>query len=167
MVLHELVVSLLASYASSEYLHGSRRRAAFAIGAALAANGLLLLPTVMPALGLRSKVPVVAVCYIGTLYTDVVFFRRQLDWLQFCEALQEAVGRLMFPLFPLLSLLFAFIFLEIGELCERSGLPTLWLNDPIYYGVLYGPFAYLYVHVKAVAKAQTVLPVAARSRCKD
>ena len=39
------------------------------------------------------------------------------------------------------------------------GWPTAWLNQPIYYAVLHGPFAYVYVRVKAVAKASALLPV--------
>ena len=156
MVLHELVVSVLVSYASSEYLHGSRRRASIATGLALAANALLLLPAVViPTLGLRSKVPLVALVFFVVMYADTA--SRLGGFWNFIGALQEAIGRLI-PLFPLFSLAFAFLFLEIGELCEHYGLPTLWLNDPIYYGVLYGPFSYLYVRVKATAKASTLLP---------
>ena len=156
MVLHELVVSVLVSYASSEFLHGSRRRASIAACMALAVNALFLLSAVvLPTLALWSKVPLVAFVFFVVLYVDTA--SRLGGYWQYMGALHEAMGRLI-PLFPLFSLAFAFLFLEIGELCERMGLPTLWLNDPIYYGVLYGPFLYLYVRVKAIAKASTLLP---------
>ena len=154
MVEHELIVSLLASYASSEFLHGSRRRASIATALCFAANGLLWLPTAIPALALRFKVPLVALVYLAVLYADTA---SRLGGWKYIEALQDAIGRLI-PLFPLFSLSMAFLFLEVGELCQRYGFPTLWLNDPIYFGVLYGPCAYLYVRVKAIAKVSALLP---------
>ena len=159
MVLHEIVVSFLITYSSSEYLHGSRRRALYAATTALAANGLLLLPAAAPMLGLKSKVPIIAICFLAALYVDT---RRQLSRLQFLAELQEAAFRLV-PLFPLFSILVAFMFLELGELMEHllgmtEARISLWLNQPIYYGVLYGPFAYVYIRVKAAAKSSTLLP---------
>ena len=152
---HELVVSVLATYASSEYLHGSRRRAFIAAVCCVAANGLLWLPVVLPALALYSKVPLAAGVFVTVLYADTA--SRLGGFWKFLGALQEAIGRLI-PLFPFISLSIAFLFLEIGELFDHYGIPTLWLNNPIYYGVLYGPFAYLYIRVKAIAKVSTLLP---------
>ena len=162
MVVHELVVSLFATYASAEYLHGSRKRAVIAGVATLAANALAYLPALVFAVGIRIKLPLVATCYIAMLYVDTVILRRQFSWFEFLLALQEAFVRLL-PLFPLFSIMFAFVFLEIGELCEHvlgmsDASISAWLNQPIYYGVLYGPFAYIYVRVRAVAKASTHLP---------
>ena len=162
MVLHELLVSLLATYASSEYLHGSRRRAIYAALAALAANVLLLLPAALAPLATPYKIIVVALCFLSALYVDTVKWHGQLSSLDFFAALQEAASRLI-PLFPVLSIMLAFVFLQVGELCEHllgmsdASISAL-LNQPIYYGVLYGPFSYVYVHVKAVAKASTLLP---------
>ena len=34
---------------------------------------------------------------------------------------------------------------------------SAWLNQPIYYSVLYGPFSYVYLRVKAVARASHML----------
>ena len=165
-MLRELVVSLLATYASSEYLHGSRRRAFYAGIATLAANMLALVPSLTPTLQLTSKLPIVGCAYLAAMYADTVG-RNQLSRIQFLVALQAAFGRLI-PLIPLLSVLIAFLFLELGELFEHvlgmsdANISEL-LNVPIYYGVLYGPFAFLYVLVKAEAKASTLLPVAGRS----
>ena len=52
------------------------------------------------------------------------------------------------PAYPFLAVLFSFGFLFVVDLWELLGLPLEWLNMPIYYGTLYGPFAYTYVHVK-------------------
>ena len=163
MVVHEIVVSVLATYASSEYLHGSRQRAIAATLAALAANALVFLPAALsPALGLKQKLPLVALTFLAALYADTVACRKQLTGLEFVVALQQATA-LLVPLFPLFSVAFAFFFLEIGELCEHvlgmsDASISAWLNRPIYYGVLYGPFAYVFVRVKAIARASTPLP---------
>ena len=38
---------------------------------------------------------------------------------------------------------------------EILNLPEEWLNAPIYYGVMYGPFAWVYVAVKKDLSYQT------------
>ena len=157
----EILASILCTYASSEYLHGSRKRALYAAFAALFVTIVHAtqdwVAEMLPALGIVSKVPLVAAVYCGTLYADAVVYggmRR----VQFARAFTGALMELL-PLFPLLSIAFAFVFLEMGELSERLGMGHKWLNVPIYYGVLYGPFCYLYVRVKAVARASTLLPI--------
>ena len=170
MPAYEVTLSLVATYGASEYLYGSQRRAGYAVVGALAANLLLLAPALSPLLGLKAKVPLVATIYVASLYVDTVACRGQFGGgAEFLSALMDAAVRLL-PLFPLLSVMFAFVFLELGELCEHMlGMSdasiSAWLNQPIYYGVLYGPFAYIYVRVKAVARrAHTLLPTtAARS----
>ena len=93
MVVHELLISLLAAYASSEYLHGSRRRACYAALATIAANVLLLLPArFAPSLTLKGKLPIVGATYVATLYADTVG-RTHLSRFQFVLALQEALMR--------------------------------------------------------------------------
>jgi hypothetical protein len=53
------------------------------------------------------------------------------------------------PAYPFLAVLISFVFLFVVDLWEYVfHLPLEWLNNPIYYGTLYGPFAYTYVHVK-------------------
>lgn len=52
------------------------------------------------------------------------------------------------PAYPFLAVLISFGFLFVINIWEFLQLPEEWLNMPIYYGTLYGPFAYTYVHVK-------------------
>lgn len=53
------------------------------------------------------------------------------------------------PAYPFLAVLISFVFLFVVDIWEYVlHLPLEWLNNPIYYGTLYGPFAYTYVHVK-------------------
>ena len=62
------------------------------------------------------------------------------------------------PLCPLLSVLIGAGFLAFAQACEALALPTAWLNWPVYYGTLYGPFASVYVSVKAAARTHVPLP---------
>jgi hypothetical protein len=53
------------------------------------------------------------------------------------------------PAYPFLAVLISFLFLFVIDIWEYIfHLPLEWLNKPIYYGTLYGPFAYTYVYVK-------------------
>jgi len=61
------------------------------------------------------------------------------------------VGRaflMVLPAYPILAVLISFGFMFVIRLWEVLGLPEEWLNAPIYYGVLYGPFGWVYTTVK-------------------
>jgi len=49
---------------------------------------------------------------------------------------------------PFVATGLAALFLFVASACEFLGMGTDWLNYPIYYGVLYGPWAGVYVQVK-------------------
>uniref|UniRef100_A0A7S2TWI8 Uncharacterized protein n=1 Tax=Lotharella oceanica TaxID=641309 RepID=A0A7S2TWI8_9EUKA len=51
-------------------------------------------------------------------------------------------------LMPFLATALASLFLLLASACQFLGIGTEWLNYPIYYGVLYGPWAGVYVLVK-------------------
>ena len=157
----ELLVSVISTYASSEYLHGSRSRAfwaAIAAGAAVGASRLT------PALSLQHRLPLVYISFLGALYVDIVSCAGQLRPVEFVVEVLDATVRVL-PLFPLFVIGFVFLFAptRIGQssraerLSKRLGHDGL--DEPIcygvLYGVLYGPFTYVYVLVKAVAKVST------------
>jgi hypothetical protein len=52
------------------------------------------------------------------------------------------------PAYPFLAVGMSVIFLFLIHVWEWLHLPLEWLQNPIYYGTLYGPFAYTYLHVK-------------------
>ena len=52
------------------------------------------------------------------------------------------------PLYPFLAVLISFGFMIVISFCEHLHLPLNWLNWPIYYGTLYGPFSLVYFQVK-------------------
>jgi hypothetical protein len=155
----EISTTLLITYATSEYLHGSNRRAIVALAVAVASLMLSLISQlkIFETLG-AAKVPLCATCFLSALYYDVVVRLGQFDNAWFATELCRAMVSLL-PLFPVLSLLIAFSLLEIGEMCEKLGLPTAWLNGPIYFGVLYLPFAFVYVRIKRIGRESTVLPL--------
>jgi hypothetical protein len=63
------------------------------------------------------------------------------------------------PAYPFLAVLISFVFMFVISIWEALHLPLEWLNAPIYYGTLYGPFAWVYVLVKQrVAEEQYSLP---------
>jgi hypothetical protein len=163
----ELLVFGISTYASSEYLHGSRLRAfwaAIAAGAAVGASRLT------PALSLQHRLPLVYIFFLGALYVDIVSCAGQLRPVEFVVEVLDATVRVL-PLFPLFVIGFVFLFAptRIGQssraerLSKRLGHDGL--DEPIcygvLYGVLYGPFTYVYVLVKAVAKVSTQHRVAA------
>eukprot|EP00536_Pseudo-nitzschia_multiseries_P017612 jgi/Psemu1/293120/fgenesh1_pg.1674_\ len=68
------------------------------------------------------------------------------------------------PAYPFLAVLISFVFLFVVDLWEYVlHLPLEWLNRPIYYGTLYGPFAYTYVHVKQEVVRESEREAARRS----
>ena len=52
------------------------------------------------------------------------------------------------PAYPFLAVIISFVFLFVITFFESLHLPTQWLNWPIYYGTLYGPFVWVYMSVK-------------------
>ena len=159
----ELLLFGISTYASSEYLHGSRSRAfwaAIAAGAAVGASRLT------PALSLQHRLPLVYIFFLGALYVDVVSCAGQLRPVEFVVEVLDATVRVL-PLFPLFAIGLFFLFAppRIGQpsrverLSKRLGLGHDGLDQPIcygvLYGVLYGPLTYVYVLVKAVAKVST------------
>jgi hypothetical protein len=52
------------------------------------------------------------------------------------------------PAYPFMAVMISFGFMFIINIWEFFHLPLEWLNSPIYYGTLYGPFGWIYIHVK-------------------
>jgi hypothetical protein len=100
-----------------------------------------------------------ATAYVVALYIDV---RRRVAPVTI-KVFSAKVGWAflkVLPAYPFLAVLISFVFLFVINLWEALHLPLEWLNAPIYYGTLYGPFAWVYVHVKRqVCEEATSLPV--------
>lgn len=101
-----------------------------------------------------------AIVYFLTLYWDIKRRVPQLDYLRFRSRVCWAFAKIL-PAYPFLAVLISFIFLFVINLWEALHLPMELLNAPIYYGTLYGPFAWVYVHVKReVLSEASSLPMA-------
>lgn len=93
------------------------------------------------------KVVFAAAAYVICLYYDI---RRRAPLLKITTFLAKVGWAFLkvLPAYPFLAVVISFVFLFVINLWEALGLPLEWLNAPIYYGTLYGPFAWVYVHVK-------------------
>lgn len=82
--------------------------------------------------------------------------------LPFVSAFLPKVGHAfirVLPAYPFMAVAISFCFMFVISLWEALHLPLEWLNGPIYYGTLYGPFAWIYIHVKTrVRQEASALP---------
>jgi hypothetical protein len=184
-MISEVVNTLFLTYLASEYLvaddglPSSRRSSTSRVSASLlVAGGIVLLINFLDRVtGAKEvandalqgflhlpRILFAATAYILALYVDVRYrrgipltgkvFATKVGW-AFCKVL---------PAYPFLAVLMSFVFLFVISLWEALHLPMEWLNAPIYYGTLYGPFAWVYVHVKRqICQEATSLPVHASS----
>jgi len=93
------------------------------------------------------KIIFAASAYISCLYYDIHRRAPLLNVLSFLGKVGWAFLRVL-PAYPFLAVMISFVFLFVINIWEALGLPLEWLNAPIYYGTLYGPFAWVYVKVK-------------------
>ena len=99
-----------------------------------------------------------ATAYVLALYVDVHRRVPLLSTRAFLSRVGWAFLKIL-PAYPFLAVLISFVFLFVINIWEALHLPLEWLNAPIYYGTLYGPFAWVYVHVKKqVCDEATSLP---------
>ena len=70
-----------------------------------------------------------------------------LSWKNFLPRIFRYFLRIL-PIYPIMAVVISFIFLFVISIFEILHISTDILNAPIYYGTLYGPFSYIYYHVK-------------------
>ena len=119
-----------ASTAVDEFLHNA--------GVALSFVSVLLKSSAARAL-------VVAAAFAGTLWLSLTRTHagQALTPLDFVRILMVSVLESL-PILPIIAVGISFAFLVLVSLCQSIALPTSWLNWPIYFGVLYGPFATIF-----------------------
>jgi hypothetical protein len=108
-----------------------------------------------------------AAAYLVALYVDVTRSRgltttttrnSKMTLRTFASKVAVAFCQVL-PAYPFLAVLISFVFMFVISIWEALHLPLEWLNAPIYYGTLYGPFAWVYVLVKQrVGEEQYSLP---------
>lgn len=139
-----------------------RRRIGIVLVVVLTVNAIDLLTgigawirAVLEALYHVPKIILVILAYIMSLYVDCRYtlrqHKQQRQALPFWSDYLPRVVRLFLricPIYPILAVGISFVFLFLISLFELLRIPTSILNAPIYYGTLYGPFSYIYFHVK-------------------
>ena len=100
-----------------------------------------------------------AIAYVIGLYLDIRYNHKQhLSTKTYLKKVGIAFCKVL-PAYPILAVLISFVFLFVINIFEALNLPLELLNMPIYYGTLYGPFAWVYVYVKRqVCDSATSLP---------
>ena len=93
------------------------------------------------------KILFCALAYLGALYVDCRRVISSLSLKTFGRHVGAAFCRVA-PAYPILAVMISFVFMFVISLFEHLHLPLEWLNWPIYYGTLYGPFSVMYWHVK-------------------
>lgn len=93
------------------------------------------------------KILFCAAAYLGALYVDCRRVLPSITLKTFGRHVGAAFCRVA-PAYPILAVLISFVFMFVISLFEHLHLPLHWLNWPIYYGTLYGPFSFMYLIVK-------------------
>ena len=104
------------------------------------------------------KILFAAACYIIVLYYDCRRVQTSLQVIPFLRQVGLAFLYVL-PVYPFLAVLISFGFLLIINIFEALHIDEQILNWPIYYGVLYGPFSFVYWRVKEkVVQERNSLP---------
>ena len=94
------------------------------------------------------KVLLCALLYVIVLYIDCRRYAAPVLTLKtFSRHVGAAFCRVA-PAYPILAVMISFVFMFVISAFEALKLPLEWLNMPIYYGTLYGPFSVMYYVVK-------------------
>lgn len=93
------------------------------------------------------KVVLCALAYVIALYVDCRRHAPLLSLKTFSRHVGVAFCRVA-PAYPIVAIIISFVFMFVISAFEALKLPLEWLNMPIYYGTLYGPFSVMYYVVK-------------------
>ena len=89
-----------------------------------------------------------ATAYLIALYIDCRHVNVSLSLFgEFMPAVGTAFLYIL-PVYPFMAVLISFVFMVVIRVFEVLHLPLEYLNAPIYYGTLYGPFSMVYLRVK-------------------
>ncbi|CAB9498035.1 expressed unknown protein [Seminavis robusta] len=93
------------------------------------------------------KVLFAAFAYVVALYFDCKKLQAALTVKTFLPLVGKAFLRVL-PAYPFLAVVISFGFMIVINIFEALHIPLEYLNWPIYYGTLYGPFSFVYWKVK-------------------
>jgi hypothetical protein len=167
MPFSEVFNALLITYAASEYTIASSSRTGFSLQAFVTSRSnqsfvalVIVINLVDRLIGLAlflkgtvesllhaPKIVLAAVLYMMVLYVDCLRHVPTLSPRVFGSRVGMEFLKLV-PVYPCLAVLISCGFMVLISICEHLHVPLEWLNWPIYYGTLYGPFSLVYVQVK-------------------
>lgn len=107
---------------------------------------------------LLERILVVAASYYCLCLWDVRRRKPDLGGEEFLAHFVAAGAKALLIL-PVATVAVAAGFLVLVTLLEAVRLPTAWLNGPIYYGALYGPFSSVYFFAKRQVMSAKLLPL--------
>jgi len=109
------------------------------------------------------KILFAAISYIVVLYYDCKRRHSSLEAFAFLKQVGLAFLYVL-PVYPFLAVLISLGFLFVINIFEFFHWDEQLLNAPIYYGVLYGPFSFVYWRVKEkIVQERSTLPSVAGS----
>eukprot|EP00977_Amphora_coffeiformis_P008207 scaffold1834_cov175-Amphora_coffeaeformis.AAC.13 len=104
------------------------------------------------------KILFAAISYVVVLYYDCKRLHPSLEVPVFLEQVGLAFLYVL-PVYPFLAVLISFGFLFVINIFEFFHWDEQILNTPIYFGVLYGPFSFVYWRVKEkIVQERSTLP---------
>ena len=108
------------------------------------------------------RVSFAAIAYVLALFFDCRRSQPTITVWDLLRKVGSAFCRIA-PIYPFLAVMISFVFLFVISFFEAFHLPLKWLNMPIYYGTLYGPFSAIYWNVKRrVVESSEMLPTTAQ-----
>eukprot|EP00239_Pterosperma_sp_CCMP1384_P010311 CAMPEP_0197867122 /NCGR_PEP_ID=MMETSP1438-20131217/44586_1 /TAXON_ID=1461541 /ORGANISM="Pterosperma sp., Strain CCMP1384" /LENGTH=179 /DNA_ID=CAMNT_0043485745 /DNA_START=696 /DNA_END=1235 /DNA_ORIENTATION=- len=109
-------------------------------------------------LGWMERTLVIAVAFGALSYFDLRRIRPDISAGEISRHCVRVLCGEVLLIIPLGTIGIGMLFLFIDSIVEALGLPEAWLNKPIEWGCLYGPFASVYVFTKKRALEAHSLP---------
>uniref|UniRef100_A0A061R1K5 Uncharacterized protein n=1 Tax=Tetraselmis sp. GSL018 TaxID=582737 RepID=A0A061R1K5_9CHLO len=107
---------------------------------------------------LAVKFTATGLSYYALCYWDVKQYKPGFSHRDFVANFAVATTKAL-ALLPIVTVLVASFFLVLVTFLEFFRMPTAWLNWPIFYCALYGPFLSIYFLVKRQVKNASLLPL--------
>jgi hypothetical protein len=104
------------------------------------------------------RIVVIASAYYALSLWDVRRRKPDMTHAEFAGHFITATAKSLL-LLPLATVVVAATFLALVTVVEGAGLSSAWLNWPIYYGALYGPFCTIYYFARQQALSARLLPM--------
>ena len=151
-MISELFNALVLTYIGTEYVVLDRsswsRRSWVLVTLAVVVNIIDRLPGIgFQFKNIPIRVILAAIAYLCGLYLDCRRIQKNLTVAGFASRVGTCFLYIL-PIYPFMAVFISFGFFLVITVFDFLHLPEAWLNMPIYYGTLYGPFSLVYLRVK-------------------